>query len=152
MQSDDIILRHVTPIENIPSILKEGKLSAQFSLRRLSYDRIFVCFEVYTGSRFLEEQCKKKSREGGVFSLMFSKKDMLENAIIFQCGNGLPGKVENIVFVYDGSITKSEYEQIGEYLFVKHEVPLKYLTNDCKRKLSAYARENNIFLDENVLL
>lgn len=83
---------------------------------------------------------------------MFSKKDMLENGIIFQCGNGLPGKVENIVFVYDGSITKSEYEQIGEYLFVKHEVPLKYLTNDCKRKLSAYARENNIFFDENVLL
>lgn len=67
MQSDDIILRHVTPIENIPSILKEGKLSAQFSLRRLSSDRIFVCFEVYTGSRFLEEQCKKNLEKAEYF-------------------------------------------------------------------------------------
>ena len=34
MEDKKIILRHVTPIENIPSILHEGKLSATFTPRR----------------------------------------------------------------------------------------------------------------------
>lgn len=150
MKDEKIVLRHVTPLENIPSIIKDGKLSAKYTLRKNSFDSQYVSFEVYTGSGFLEQLCSEKSRDGKAFSFFFCKQRMIDDGIIFKCGPDFPGKIENIVYVTNLSISKDEYEQIGGYLFVEDEVPLKYLTDSCKKELYEYAKKEKIQLDEEV--
>ena len=149
MEDQNIILRHVTPIENIPSILHEGKLSALYTLRRQSSDRRYISFEVYTGSTFLEQLCRKKSNANMTFSLFFRKSYMLDDGIVFKCGQGFPSKIENIVYV-NQLISQEEYEQIGDYIFVEGEVLLKYLTGECKSLLRTYAKEENIQFNEDI--
>mgnify|MGYP000858458034 CR=1 FL=1 len=73
MEDKKIILRHVTPIENIPSILHEGKLSAKFTQRKQTSDSRYVAFEIYTESIFLEQYCCKKSKVGKTFSFFLVK-------------------------------------------------------------------------------
>lgn len=101
MEDKKIILRHVTPIENIPSILHEGKLSAKFTQRKQTSDSRYVAFEIYTGSIFLEQYCCKKSKVGKTFSFFFSQKHMLNDGIVFEYGHGFPSKIENQFFVCD---------------------------------------------------
>ena len=147
---DSMVLRHVTPIENVQSILSDGKLSAEYSPRKQSSDRGFVSLEVYTGSSFMEQLCCRKSKVGKTFAFLFCKRCMLEAGIEFKSGQGFRSKNENILYVVNGSISQKEYDQIGDYFFVKGEVALKFLTDECKAHLRAYAEEANIQFDEKI--
>lgn len=51
----------------------------------------------------------------------------------------------------DKTISQEEYEQIGDYLFVKNDVALKYLTDECKESLRVYASKEGINFRDEVL-
>jgi|GEM_PF-3983849 len=138
------ILRHVAPVENLKSIVSDGGLDAKYSIRTHSRDYGYVSLEHYTGSNFMEMLGKRKSPSKTVFLLYFDKEKMDGDGVRFYDGKNFPNKQENIVYVDDGTITKLEYEQIGEYFFVESFVDLKYLTDECKAELIKWAQHNGV--------
>ena len=152
MEKCSDILRHVTALYNIPSILQEEKLSAKFSPRKLSSDIRYVAFEEYAGNDIFEKLYQENRLKGAAtFSLLFNKNQMLDDGVVFRSGQGFPSKIENQVFVFDKTISEVEYEQIGDYLFVENEVSLRYLTAECKNSLRAYATKEGIRFNDNIL-
>lgn len=141
MCKQSVVLRHVTQIENMDSILRDNRLDAAYSKRTKSSDYGFAAFEEYTGSNFLEELGKLRSCKRAIFSLFFDKNRMQCDGIIFHQKDIKRSKKENFVHVGD-KITQEEYEQIGEYWFVEDYADLKYLTNTCKSDLKKWAESN----------
>lgn len=160
-----MILRHITPISHLHSIVSDNKLRADAKPNKKNLDANYVALEIYNESRVLPiikimaNEGNKDTYSNGFVAFYFDSgkieasgikiihKD--EAFIVDEHGKKKPfaDKRENLIYITNHellkmgvdsnqhTISKSEYDSIGEYVFIKGELSLDLLTDDSKRLL-----------------
>ncbi len=129
------VLRHVTNKRFLYSIINEGKLSDEFLLGKK--DRSHISFESNPKTNTLVENFHILKQELGwkkndIFELQFDAKKLHENG--YKILNNIEGKYYSKVEL-DIVIDHKVSHLVGDYVFIKGEVPLKYLTDESKSNL-----------------
>lgn len=133
-----MILRHLTTIEKIESILSDGFLRGSNNMR--TAHKGHVSFEVFNPNcertAFVKAfSVAKKVNLKDVVELFFDAEKMKSAGIEIRNSfiNGKKDtKVELSIFP---EVTESDFKSIGDYCFVYGEVSLDFLTEQTKREL-----------------
>ena len=135
-----MIIRHTTQVKFLQSIMTDGFLNPSHNPKRFSCDKEYISFEKYTGSNTLVNLYikLKKIKKEEAFELFFDsdlmEKDGLELVAKFHNG-GIHTKLE-----LKDMLTEEEYNSVGDYIFVRGCVSLKYLTEECRNKLENFMK------------
>lgn len=140
-----MILRHITLVDNLQSIINDGCLDARYSRRR-SVDKGYIALEAYNGNDImLDIAVLAKNAIGGnftrdsFFSLYFDSIQMETNGIVLVV-DGMPTKSENKIW----QLSSTDYSSIGEYRFIYGQLSLNYLTCESKTALDHMQRHLTI--------
>jgi hypothetical protein len=141
-----MILRHVTLKRRIPSIIESNALNAEaFIIRTRSNDGSYNAFEVNPTSDVLvrifpiiKSNPIESFSEEDIFELSFDGDRMFADGLILEDMN--QNKVQLWYLVTEGVLTEEEFLSLGEFKFIRGEVSLEYLTNECKRRLDEFIK------------
>lgn len=139
------ILRHVTKIGFLDSIISDGALRGDYVRRTL--DNNYISFESNPTSDTLVRvfHILKGWDINEPFELLFDGEKLIQAG--YEIQTTIDGKSfikEEIDLEMRGKGEREVSHEIGDYVFVKDVVPLKFLTSDSKKIIENWARNNNI--------
>lgn len=133
-----MIIRHITQVKFLKSIMADGYLDPSRNPKRYSCDKEYVSFEKYIGSNALLKfyLSYKKLEKEDVFELFFDtdlmERDGIKLVTRFHNG-GSHTKVE-----LQNLLSEDEYNSVGDYIFVRGRVSLRCLTEECRNRLEDF--------------
>lgn len=136
-----MILRHLTTIDKIASILNDGFLRGSNNMRAAHQDH--VSFEIFNPNNdrfaFIKAYSLAKGANiNNVVELFFDKEKMV-NAGIEIRDSFINGKKDNkIELSLYPEVTEDDFKSIGDYCFVYDKVPLEYLIEQSKRDIQQF--------------
>lgn len=137
-----MILRHITLVENLQSIIKDGCLDARYS-RRKSVDKGYIALEEYKGNDVMldiavlaKSGAGKKFTRDSFFSLYFDSIQMEHDGIVLVTDGIRITKRENEFW----KLSSTDYDAIGEYRFIYGQLSLNYLTCESRKALDHMQR------------
>lgn len=136
-----MILRHLTTVEKIASILNDGFLRGSNNMRTAHQDH--VSFEIFNPNKERTAFIKAYSLAKGVnvnnvVELFFHAEKMIGAGIEIRNSfiNGIKdSKIELSLYP---EVTEDDLKSIGDYCFVYGKVPLKFLTEQTKRDIQLF--------------
>lgn len=136
-----MILRHLTTVEDITSILSDGFLRGSNNMRTAHQDH--VSFEIFNPHNDRKAFIKAYSVAKGVnvnnvVELFFDAKKMVGAGIEIRDTfiNGIKdSKIELSLYP---EVTEDDLKSIGDYCFVYGKVPLNFLTEQTKREIQLF--------------
>ncbi|MEB2492874.1 hypothetical protein SOP93_17050 [Peribacillus frigoritolerans] len=134
-----MLLRHITNINSLESIIKDGCLDSKYNKRK--HDRDYLSFELNPKTNFLVDifHLLKEWDPEETFELLFDGEKLLENhyEIHDSMDNIKFNKQIDVGWKLKGKVSFSEndIEMIGDYCFIKGKVSLEYLTKETKEKI-----------------
>ena len=136
-----MILRHLTTIDKVPSIVKDGFLKGSNNMRITHKDH--VSFELFNPEKDKNAFIKAYSLAKGVsidnVVELFFDAEMMRNAGIEIRDSFINGvKDSKIELTLYPEVTKDDYESIGEYHFVYRNVSLEFLTAKSKQDIQKW--------------
>lgn len=138
------ILRHVTKKEFLSSIISDGALRGCYVRRTL--DNNYISFELNPTNDTLVNvfHILKDWEINEPFELLFDGEQLIQagyeiNATI----DGKPYIKDEIDFVMRARGLREVSHEIGDYVFIKDNVPLKFLTSGSKKEIEKWASENS---------
>ncbi len=141
-------MRHLTDKKSLKSIVKEGALDKKYNSRKC--DGGYISFEANPpNDLFIDIFSElKKWDSNDIFELVFDAEKLLKDN--YQILSTIPGKNNSkfeIKWLWDLENKPDNTDKIGDYAFIKSNVPLKYLTKESRNKLLDWAKENSPYKD-----
>ncbi|CAM3281653.1 hypothetical protein FITA111629_14465 [Filibacter tadaridae] len=139
------ILRHVTKKEFLGSIISDGALMGDYVQRTM--DKGYISFESNpTNDTLLEVFHILKDWEGTeLFELIFDGERLIQAGYeIRPTINGVSYIKEEIDHAMKTKGLREVSHEIGDYVFINGNVPLKFLTSSSKKEIEKWASENNM--------
>lgn len=139
------ILRHITKIGFLYSIISDGALRGDYVKRIL--DNNYISFESNPTNDTLVRvfHMLKDWDINEPFELLFDGEQLLQDG--YEIHSTIDGKFfskTEIDFVMRAKGEREVSHEIGDYVFIKDNVPLKFLTNGSKKEIEKWASENNM--------
>lgn len=139
------ILRHVTKKEFLGSIISDGALMGGYVQRTM--DKGYISFELNPTNDTLAKvfHILKDWEETEPFELIFDGEQLIQAGyVINPTINGVTYIKEEIDCVMKTKGIRAISHEIGDYVFIKGNVPLRFLTSGSKEEIEKWASENNI--------
>lgn len=142
---DFMILRHVTLKRRLSGIYECGALypAAELGMRMGSADKEYVSFELNpTTEALIKVFPILKSnpfgivKQGDQFELLFDGNKMMDDGFTIDLLS--QHKIQIREYIGQNGFTEEDYESIGEFVFVRSRVSLKYLTEESRERLEDY--------------
>ncbi|HHY2677078.1 TPA: hypothetical protein ACV439_005082 [Bacillus toyonensis] len=141
-----MLLRHITNINSLGSIIKDGCLDSKYNRRQ--HDRDYLSFELNPKTNYLVDifHLLKGWNKEETFELLFDGKKLLENnyEICDSMDNIKFNKQLDIGMNLKGKIvfTEEDIKTVGDYCFIKRKVSLEFLTNETQKKIHEFLAQN----------
>lgn len=140
-----MILRHVTSDMALKSIVSDGKLSGDKTAR--TRDKGFISFEFNPPTDFLAKNIYQLKKEHPTNPILEGEEIILDFDVekIVNSGIELLDNIDGVYYRNGDLQTMSIHlkipfdvldQNIGQYRFIKGDLPLSFLTDSCKDKLS----------------
>lgn len=134
------------------SIISDGALRGDYVQRTM--DKSYISFELNPTNDTLVKvfHILKNWEETEPFELIFDVERLIQAGYVINPSiNGVSYIKEEIDHVMKTKGLREVSHEIGDYVFIKGNVPLKFLTSGSKEEIKKWASENNMNESEVIL-